>query len=89
MEDFKYYTERKILKDKIQQDGKMPTCPSQELNLGLQQIRLVLCRLSYWDRAEMQPEHVTSQPSCFYPPAPSDPHKVVHGFGLSHFLSEA
>ena len=61
----------------------MPTRPSKESNLGLQQTRLVLYRLSYWDQAETQPERVTSEPFCFYPPARSDRHKLVRGFGLS------
>ena len=66
---------------------KMPTRPSQESNLGLQQTQLVLYRPSYRDQAETQPEQATYQPSCFYTPASSDNHKLVHGFGLFHFLS--
>ena len=59
----------------------MPTRTSQESNLGLQQMRMVFSQL-YWDQAETQPERATFQPSCFYPPVPSDRHKLVHGFGL-------
>ena len=62
---------------------KMPTRPSQESNLGLQQTRLVLYQLSYQDQAETQPERVTSQPY----PASTDRHKLVRGFGLFRFLS--
>ena len=61
----------------------MPTPPSQEPNPGLQQMRLVLYQLSYWNQAETQPERATSQPSCFYPPAPSDRHKLVGGLAFS------
>ena len=35
---------------------KMLTRPSQELNLGLKQARLVLYQLSYRDQAETHPE---------------------------------
>ena len=62
---------------------KMPTRPSQELNLGLQQTRLVLYQLSYRDQAETQPERATSQPSCYYPPAPCDRHELVRGLAFS------
>ena len=65
----------------------MPTRPSQESNLGLQLTQLVLYHLSYQDQAETQPEQAKSQPSCFYPPTPSDRHKLVRGFGLFRFLS--
>ena len=44
----------------------MPTRPSQESNLGLQQTRLVLYQLIYQDQAETQPERVTSHSSYIY-----------------------
>ena len=41
---------------KLSRTEKMPTRPSQESNLGLQQTRLVLYQLSHRYQAETQPE---------------------------------
>ena len=73
-----YYKERKILKDEVQQDGKNANMPQPGIEPGTPAdtagaLPTELPR----DQAETQPVLVTSKPSCFYPPAPSDRHKLV------------
>ena len=45
---------------KFSRTEKIPSRPSQESNLGLQQMRLVLYQLSYRDQAETQLERFTA-----------------------------